>query len=201
MHRFLFGVSALALPLLAAVPARAGFVTGTISGQVTAAGSGIAGVSTCDLVTGSYAYNAGLTLDSAVGPVNPLTAFSLSIGTNPKVFSLADLENAGLVVPGRSVDSSTPAADSLYFLFDEAVISDFAGAFVPAQQIFPQPPQTFFVDSDTEHSFTFAFAATPAAAVPEPASFGLLALGLVGLGLRHGWQLSAAGSVRRQRAT
>jgi hypothetical protein len=149
-------------------------------GHGHAAGSGIPGVTVGSPVTGSYTYDAGSTVNSSVGTLNPLTAFSLAIGSNPKVFGLADLEDVGLVVPGRSVDSSTPAADSLYFLFDETVISDFAGAFVPAQQIFPQPPQEFFVDSDTAHSFTFTFTATPAA-VPEPASLGLLALGAAGL--------------------
>ncbi len=180
MRLLLQGVSALSLALLAAVPARAGLVHGTISGQVTAAGSGIPGVTVGSPVAGSYTYDSGTTVNSAVGTLNPLTAFSLTIGSNPKVFSLADLENVALVTPGRSLDSSTATADSLYFLFDEVVISDFAGAFVPAQQIFPQPPQQFFVDSDTEHSFTFTFTATPAA-VPEPASLGLLALGAAGL--------------------
>jgi hypothetical protein len=171
----------LAIFVLAGAPsARGGFISGNITGQVTSTGGSVPGISVGSLVTGSYTYDNSTTFNGVLGSTNPLTAFSLTIGTNPVVFSLSDLFTTGTTEAGRVVAGSTPSADNLFFIINFSALSAFAGATVSSQIITNPPPQTFTVSSDTAHSFEFNFTGAPAA-VPEPSSVTLLGLGCVAL--------------------
>ena len=173
--------------LVGAPSARGAFITGAITGQVTSAGASVPGIAVGSLLTGSYTYDSSTTFTGISGATNPLTAFSLTIGTNPHVFSLADLLTTGLGAAGVVPGFSTPTVNDLLFFFDSTAISSYVGAAVTQQVIF-SPPQSFTVTSDPAHSFAFNFtAAAGTAVVPEPSTFTLLGLGCVAMG-GFGWR-------------
>jgi hypothetical protein len=177
-----FAAFAAFAALFPAASAQGGFISGTISGQVTSDGGAVPGIITGSAVTGSYIYDDSTTVGSIVGPVNPFTAFSLTIGTNPYVFSLTDLQTGGELTPGKVPGISTPIGDALCFFFNYSVISSYVGATVVQQSIADKPPQSFSVgSSDLAHSFTFTFNGMSLAAVPEPSSFTLLGVSCVAL--------------------
>lgn len=181
-----------ALPALAgiAAPAQADIVFGTISGSVTQAGAGVPGVLAGSPVMGSYSYdNAVLVNNPFFGPVNPLSTFSLSIGSNPHVFGLGDVDIFGSG-PLRLPPASTPTTDALVFFFSQAALESFMGTpgIGADNNVTGGNPETLATGlvGDPDHSLTFTFAAT----VPEPGISTLLA----GMGLA-----GAAGYVRRRR--
>jgi hypothetical protein len=167
--------------LASAPSARGALINGTISGQVTSAGADVPGIVVGSLVTGSYTYDTSMTFSGILGPTNPFTEFSLAIGTNPYVFSLADLESGGVITPGQVPGNSAPPIDELFFVFNFTVLSNYVGGTVNEQTISNFPPQSLSViANDPAQSFTFAFAGT-SMAVPEPSTFTLLGLGCVTL--------------------
>jgi hypothetical protein len=124
-------------------------------------------------VTGSYAFDSGVTSSSIVGTINPLTAFSLSFGTNPTVFTLADLDPVS-IPPGRVIAFSTPGTDALAFFIRFPTISTFLGQTIVAQTLNLAPPQSYTAQiTGQQDVFTFTFTATPAA-TPEPGALAWL---------------------------
>jgi hypothetical protein len=188
-HIRVLAAATLALFVLSSAPSvRGGSVTGDITGQVTSTGGSVPGISVGSPVTGSYTYDNSTTFNGVLGPTNPLTAFSLTIGTNPVDFTLSDLFTTGVTKAGRVISGSTPSVDNLFFIINFSALSSFAGATVNSQIITNPPPQTFTASSDTAHSFAFSFTAVPAAVpVPEPSTITLLGIGCVALA-GYGWR-------------
>ena len=188
-HIRVLAAATLALFVMSSAPSvRGGSVTGDITGQVTSTGGSVPGISVGSPVTGSYTYDNSTTFNGVLGPTNPLTAFSLTIGTNPVDFTLSDLFTTGVTEAGRVISGSTSSFDNLFFIINFSALSSFAGATVTSQIITNPPPQTFTATSDTAHSFAFGFTAVPAAvSVPEPSTITLLGIGCVALA-GNGWR-------------
>jgi hypothetical protein len=182
---------------------RAGLISGTITGEVTSAGSNVPGITIGSLVTGSYTFDDAATVNEGNDTINPFTAFSLSIGTNPHVFSLPDLLMEFFEVPGRSVPGSIPGTDSLFFLFDPGVLESYVDGplnpfdFEGIESSLPLPQEFDVNGADPSHSFVFDFTATPVpTAAPEPASLTLVGVGtvaVVGYGWRKRWRTALGG--------
>ena len=175
------GAAVIGLSVGSVAPVEAATFTGSISGTVVSTGGSVPGVSLGSPVTGSYSYNdAVVGLGVGGGSVNPFTAFSLSIGTNPFTFALADLDNS-FFTPGRRINSSTPTQDILEVYFTKSALEQFAGATYSSQGFgFSPPPSSESYGAsftDPTHDFSFNYQATPTA-VPTPA----LLPGLIGLG-------------------
>jgi hypothetical protein len=189
--------AALALSLcVAAAPARAGTFNGVITGQVTQAGANVPGVAVGDLVTGSYSYNSAVTASNGPITVNPFTAFSLTIGTNPHVFDLADITPQFGGPPGKDLNHSIPGTDALLFYFNFPVLDAFVGASTVSGEAGPglPPNQSLNIQdlSDPSYSFTFSFVATSQpAVVPEPTGLTLAAVCVAGL-LSRAWRRRTA---------
>jgi hypothetical protein len=141
---------------------------------------------------------------SGFGTVNPFTSFTLTFGTNPRVFTLADLVTQSSVTPGRIVASlfgrpnSTPALDQLGFTFQQQDITDFLGVSIEEEQDLSFGAQEYSVNHVVNFrpvpDFQIDFAAvTNATPVPEPGSLTLLGVAVAGFGVRV-WR-------RRSRAT
>ncbi len=166
-----------------AAPARAGLVVGTISGQVTAVGDSVRAVAVGDLVVGSYSYDDSI----VIGDINPFVSFSLSIGTQPLTFGLADLAPTEPWFPhGRSSYYSTVADDSLTFFLSSERASELVDGPVDSQGLDAGIPQKYTVISRANTNYVvLSFTATPTttAAVPEPAGVAMLAVGAVVVGV------------------
>lgn len=165
-------------------PASAAIITGNISGTVTEAGGGIPGVTVGSLIAGFYSYDDAIETSNPAGPLNPLTAFNLQIGTNPQIFTLTDIVGPFSAAPGRRIDLSTPAQDVLAFGFRFPSLSDFAGANAIGQSGSVGFPQIFSVRfDDPTLDFEFNLVAT-SSDVPTPIPTPALLPGLVGIGLK-----------------
>ncbi len=183
-HARLTGCLMILATLTVAAPAHAGLVFGTISGQVIFVGDSVSGIAAGDPVVVSYSYD-----DSVViGDVNPFVSFSLSIGTQPLTFGLADLGPTEPWFPhGRSNYYSTSAEDSIYFDLSSERAEELAGNPVSSQGMNMGIPQEFSLigrnGGFTTYFLIMNFTATPtAAAVPEPATISMLAIGAAAVG-------------------
>jgi hypothetical protein len=184
--RSLRALLAVIASLAFAQSAHATLLTGSVSGLVTSAGALVPGVTTGSIVTGSFTYDTSITVNDIFGAIHPLTAFTLSIGTNPLHFVLSDLRLDTDVIPGVATNPPTPLANKLQFFFQFLSIGNFVGAAVNSETILSSStPEIFTISSDNPaHSFTFNFAASPgvaAVAVPEPATTALFGIGCVAL--------------------
>src|SRR5205809_55870 len=90
--KFVRNVLMIGILALASRQAPAQIISGTITGNVTQVEAGVTGIAFGDLVSGTYSYDSTVLLDPFNRPANALTAFSLTIGSNPHVFTLADLQ-------------------------------------------------------------------------------------------------------------
>lgn len=184
----LAGCLMLLATLTTAAPAHAGLITGTISGQVTFVDSSVSTVAVGELVVGSYSYDTSIVIPDGFGEhFNPFTSFNVSIGTQPSVFSLADLSQDY----GRWVRFSTDVIDRLYVIPSYGMISKLIGRSLFSWGVatgFPNPQSQTLTIYDASSSFatdllTLSFTATPTgtAAVPEPTGFAMLAIGAAAL--------------------
>jgi hypothetical protein len=165
----------------AAPSASAALISGTLVGEITSSGGGVPGVEVGDAVVGSYTFDDSIVQSGNFQQINPLTAFSLVIGNNPRVFTLADLMT-GNSMSGRRIDGSTPGADQIVFFFDSDILTDFIGGNLIQQSVSFLLPAVFEVQAvDPALSFEFTLSGVRTAAVPEPSALALLGLGGLGL--------------------
>jgi len=191
-------VSIVTLSLgLSSAPALSATISGTISGIVTQSGGGNPpSLTVGSPVLGSYSYDDAVVVTDSFGDsVNPLATFNLQIGTNPRVFTLADLDPT-LSTPGRRIGLSTSTRDILGFFFYFPVLYSFVGATSTesAQTIFfpLTGPQSFAFDApDPTGDFAFDFTSTP---IPTPA----LLPGLIGLALGVWRKRQAEGAIKSE---
>jgi hypothetical protein len=190
----------VALALLAG-QVNSGSSGGTISGTVVVDTLSIPGIGLSgpnSVVTGSYAYDASSLEPDGFGTVNPFTSFSLSIGTNPRVFTLADLITSGgnpappgrIVMPLFNRPGSTPTLDQLGFFFQQQDLSSFLGVPLSDEEDLAFGMQSYSVNIVVNaipvpvFQIDFAAIPTPAAAVPEPGGMTLVGIAGVVSGLR-----------------
>jgi PEP-CTERM motif len=178
--RRLHALLVVAATMAFAQGAQATLLSGLITGTVTSTGGAVPGLTLGSAVSGSYTYDSTLTMNDAVGAVHPLTAFSLSIGTNPQHFFLTDLFVGAPFLPGV-LTTSTGSTDRLFFDILGFPLNNFVGEAGALGSFNFNTPQIFaFNTPDAAHSFAFtllASRATTAAAIPEPETTALLGLG------------------------
>jgi hypothetical protein len=181
---------------LAAGPAAAGpSAGGTITGMVTVDSTSAPGIAVGTPVTGSYTYNPTVIITNGPTQENPLTSFSLTIGSH--TFTQADFGQSGTAT--RVATQSTATLDDLNFLFDQTKFNtafglpstdpDSINDAVPKFNLFHETYQVSTpsgVGVAPTNLFQFEFVATPNATttVPEPTGLALAGLAAVGLALR-----------------
>lgn len=172
----MLGVLVASLVVVFASPSWASPVTGTITGDVTADTGAFPGVAVGSTISGSYSYDNSSIASTPFGAGNPLTAFSLTIGSNPFVFNLGSLNTT--IGADKIIGDSTSTDDSLFFIFTSAAITAFGGGTLINDGGSTMLPESFNLNTSLG-DFSAAFTATPAAAsVPEPASIALVGLAL-----------------------
>jgi hypothetical protein len=172
--------------------ASAAIINGTISGTVTSTQGNVPGVMAGSPVAGTYSYDDAIFVASGsalIGGGNPLTSFTLSIGTNPKTFTLADLTTVTFSDPLRLLGTPAASTGALLFAFTIPAGSDFFQTQIPSSpggfsgitdfSSIPQSANIAFPSfSSTNPSVQFSFTATP---VPEPITIAGSSLALAGL--------------------
>jgi hypothetical protein len=145
-------------------------VEGTLTGQITRLTGNIPGVAVGSPVVGTYRYDAGIEEDSR----NPFVALNITVGDNPRPFTLEDLDQS-VFTTGRLTFSSTPEEDILTLLFTNESLAAFTGVNgIFGQGVLTNPgAQNYFAVTGNTF-FRFDFAASPLPSVPEPGAMSIV---------------------------